>query len=388
MPAKAHIAFYANNSHLIGAGHIMRLYALAEVAAIYFDVTFLYKTCSEALLNKLKQANFTTVQIDAPINHQQLQRLGFSALFIDDYALTLAEWQQLRLLDTYLVKLDDALDNAPILADLIINPAPNCSAAYYQALAPKAQLCLGPTFTYLRQEFAQTHYQMIAQRPNILISLGGTDTKSLALPLVTALMAALPDVQMQLLLGKTHQDQAALTTLAKHKPNLSLICDPPSVAAIMMQSGLAISAAGGTLGELASQGVPTLALVTVDNQVAAMTSPLNNTWYRAIDVRTFVSSGFDANGFNTSGFHSPVTQVPPPGSISQSAINHDLLNVINAEALSLWHKKCLRQTMSDIARQLIDSQGCQRVINQLCVDLQQRRNRHDSNPRPSSNTLL
>ena len=346
--AKPKAAFYGNNSHRIGAGHIMRLYALAEAAANQFDIWFVYKTCSEALLNKLKRANFNLLKIPSKLTASELQQHKFDTIIVDDYELTDDEWHHLASTGSYLVKLDDALDDDPILADLIVNPAPNCTQTEYQNRAPHANYCLGPQFTYLRREFITSDFTPLLERPNLLLSLGGTDTKSLALPLSKALLKSLNHCQIQLLLGKPHQDQKPLEALARKHEYFYLICDPQSVAEVMMQSGLAISAAGGTLGELASQGVPTLALVTVDNQLPALTSPLNNTWYQAMDCRHYEQSE------------------------PESKSNLELINEIATQAYALWHNKCCRQLMSDKARQLIDGQGCQRIIDRLVIGLEEK----------------
>lgn len=326
----------------------MRLYALAQAGQAFFDICFIYKTCSLPLLEKLHQANFNTQQVAAPLSKDELLPHAFTAIIVDDYHLTKDEWLQLNQLNTVIVKLDDALDSQPILADFVINPAPNVNLAEYQQRAPNATFCLGPQYTYLRKEFAEQHYTSIAKRQKLLITLGGTDPKSLALPLSTAIVDALPEAHVCLLIGKVHQQQLALEQLARQHKNFSIICNPSSVAQIMMQSGLAISAAGGTLGELASQGVPTLALVTVDNQLPALCSPPNNTWYYAIDARASHSAQGDTQ------------------------INNDLLSKIKVNAVNLWHDKCFRQGMSDSARQLIDSEGCQRVIKKMIDSIQQK----------------
>ncbi|WP_417764542.1 PseG/SpsG family protein [Shewanella chilikensis] len=346
--AKPKIAFYGNNSDKIGAGHIMRLYALAQAAEDRFEINFLYKICSEALLNKLEQANFNCIQVSNTLTKNEIKAYDFEAIFVDDYELTLSEWRQLSELESYLVKLDDAIDNSPIFADLVVNPAPNCTSADYLLRAPRASYCLGPEFTYLRKEFALSKFIPALQRPNLLLTLGGTDVKSMALPLSQALLKVIPQCQIQLLLGKPHQDQTSLQWLSRQYRNFTIVCDPPSVAEIMMQAGLAVSAAGGTLGELASQGVPTLSLVTVDNQVPAMTSPLNNTWYQTIDSRDYEPSDGDTQS------------------------NRNIINTIALQTRSIWHNKCLRQRMSDQACQLIDSQGCQRVIDRLVIGLKEK----------------
>jgi len=52
-------------------------------------------------------------------------------------------------------------------------------------------------------------------------------------------------------------------------PGYELVHNPPSVAEALAGATLVVTAAGGTLGELAAMGLPALALVVVDNQAAA-----------------------------------------------------------------------------------------------------------------------
>ncbi len=342
---KARIVLYGNSSQQIGAGHIMRLLALAQAAQTQFEIVFIYKTCSDLLLQKLHLQGFSTHAINSPLNRRELMDLKPTALIVDDYYLTTSEWRILENLDIYLIKLDDALDNNTFTADLIINPAPNAPVDKYKQFAPTATLCLGTKYTYLRQEFTLCGFIPLAKRKNLLITLGGTDSKSLALPISKLLLDSFPEIEIQLLLGTVHQHQLLLEKLQKEHANFHLIYNPKSVAEIMSLSGLAISSAGGTLGELASMGVPTLALITVDNQLPALTSPLNNTWYYAIDLRNFENEDSDTSQ------------------------NQDILNQIKEQVLILWHDTCKRVHMSEQARQLVDTKGCQRIIEQLIIGL-------------------
>ena len=46
-----------------------------------------------------------------------------------------------------------------------------------------------------------------------------------------------------------------------------------------------------------------------------------------------------------------------------------LLDKVSEEATNLWHDICRRENMSEQARQLIDSKGCQRIIQKLLIGL-------------------
>ncbi|CAM4184658.1 hypothetical protein [Shewanella denitrificans] len=254
----------------------------------------------------------------------------------------------LKPISGYLVKLDDFLDNSHIFADLIVNPSPNYGAAEYALRAPNAFYCLGPSYTFLRKEFSICCLTPLAARDSVLVTLGGTDSQLLAYPISKAINELQLACKVILLLGNSHKEQAKLNKLVEQYPLFSIVYRPISVADIMINCGLAIAVAGGTLGELASLGVPTLALITVDNQLSALTSPLNNTWYTATDVRHFNAQ------------------------VSRLDANEALLSEIKTEVEMLWHDKCLRNKMSNFARRLVDSQGCMRVVEQIKIGLKQK----------------
>jgi UDP-2,4-diacetamido-2,4,6-trideoxy-beta-L-altropyranose hydrolase len=347
LQAKNRIVFYANNSHEVGAGHIMRLYALAQAAQDRFEILFIYKECTSNLIKKLHDEGFATQKISSPLQHDELASLNASAVFIDDYYLTACEWKTIANIGCFVVALDDEINTDALLADLVINPAPNTNLAEYKKRAPMAAFCFGPQFTYLRREFSNCRFVPLQSRDIILLTLGGTDSKSLALPLCKALLALPNKFKIQLLLGKAHQDQTELEQLQTQFPNFCIVSNPPSVAKHMMQAGLAVSAAGGTLGELASLGVPILALVTVDNQLPTLISAHAESWYRAIDFRHFDAAD------------------------ETSQHNIQLLKIMTEMVQDLWRDNCSRLYMSEHGRQLVDSQGCQRVIDKLndCLEM-------------------
>jgi UDP-2,4-diacetamido-2,4,6-trideoxy-beta-L-altropyranose hydrolase len=254
LQAKNRIVFYANNSHEVGAGHVMRLYALAQAAQERFEILFIYKECTSNLIKKLHSEGFATQRITIPLQHDELVSLHARAVFIDDYYLTACEWKTIANIAWFVVALDDAINTDVLLADLVINPAPNTNLAEYKKRAPIAVFCFGPQFTYLRREFSSCSFIPLQSRDIILLTLGGTDSKSLALPLCKALLALPNKFKIQLLLGKVHPDQEKLEQLQTQFPDFCIICNPRSVAEHMMQAGLAISAAGARFIRRANTG--------------------------------------------------------------------------------------------------------------------------------------
>jgi len=346
LPGNPTLAFYANASAKIGAGHVMRLIAIAQAAKVNYRILFYYRFCDSVILDKIKQCGFITQKLNKDLSFSQIESAQPIAIFIDDYQLNANDRIQLSALNCYKALLDDNLEHDIKYADLVINPAPNAKLDEYKIRAPNAVFCLGPQYTLLREEFTHVQPAGILQRPKVLITLGGTDIKSLALPLCKCVLAALPTVDILLLLAdRQHPNISELEQLARTNATFNIVINPPSVARIMADAGFSISAAGGTLGELASLGVPTLAMIVADNQVGALTSPLNNTWYQTVDLRSYTL-----------------------GAITQE--NHTLLTGIKSICQNIWYDKCRRKKMSDFASQLIDSQGCRRIIDVLSLSLQ------------------
>ena len=334
---KETLLFYGNASSRIGAGHVMRLLAVAQAAHQKgYLAHFIYKYCAEPLLKKLADNSIQTSAMGAYSFSETVKRLVSTGLFLDDYGLTEADWRDIKTIHTPVAVFDDKVSNILLPVNLVINPASDCSQEYYQARAPGATLCLGSDFTILRKEFVEgaQHIPEINRRKHILVTLGGADVKGLAVPIVAGLLQHLPDIAIDLVIGGlTQYNPVELDQLRARYPKFKVQINISNMALVMNQAGMAISAAGSTMGELASQGVPTLALVCADNQLQALTSSLNNTWYQAFDFR-YYSIGDDISEFIL-------------------------------RSLELWRNLASRQAMSIQARKTVDVNGCKRLLERF-----------------------
>lgn len=95
----------------------------------------------------------------------------------------------------------------------------------------------------------------------VLVMMGGSDVRGLGARAVEAVRAALPDAIIDLVQGAgvSATDTPAGVTVHSR-------LGPESMAALMQDCDLAVSAAGQSLFELARCGVPTLAIGVADNQ--------------------------------------------------------------------------------------------------------------------------
>lgn len=403
---KRQLTIYCNASAELGLGHWMRCLSIARAFSITdWNITFCSVETTPAALDMLvefgiEHKNLSQTRRDAApllvelmtlkdtdleqavVNVGSLLAGNTSAsmlnnkdiLLLDDYALNQTQWNELeRFVLDYahpdcLERIFESIPQIVLLNDdtehsigfqspwvkWVINPAPNVIPDDYVQHFPAAQALLGPTFTYLRPEFGMVKYMPVCQRSSILIMLGGSDVKNLSAGLVLSLVAILPDTPITLVLGAaTMWDEALSQLIAEQFPQVTIYQNPPNIPELMMQSGLAITTAGGTLGELAALGVPTLALVITDNQVAALANEHVGKWYEAFDLRDCSVKDYTQS-----------QRVPIKTGISLScrvAIK-DIPADVTQAVYSLWYNLCRRKEMSAYARQLIDTQGCDRIM--------------------------
>lgn len=372
--------FYANASAQIGAGHVMRLLALAEACQAInnehckeqsrkITLTFVAHTCPQVLQDKLGRHGFTCTFIPEHFSCEDFQDFSADVIFVDDYFLSQQQQQVFKDSSAFIVKLDDNYSDehteSLLIGDLIVNAASNANKTpiknnYLQA-NPNAIYCLGLQYALLRQEFSQKSIAPLASRQQIFVSLGASDVKNMLCPLISELIKYFQQsltVDICVLVGGLNEQALSyLQYLATLHPQLKVYSHSDQVAQLMLQSGLAISAAGGTLNELASAGTPALALVSVENQKAALQSESDDLWFESIDIRDFPRLQYNTE--NNIDFKQALP-IPAMQTIEK----------ICRQSHKIWNDLCKRESMSKIARQNIDGLGSRRVIEKLLTALQ------------------
>jgi len=129
---------------------------------------------------------------------------------------------------------------------------------------PKQNSLLGSRFIPLRKPFWDVPARSCASLPkSVLVTFGGKDCRQLTAPIVDALLASFPNLEIHAVIGAAYHAAIpeANSRLILHR-NLNA-CE---MCALMMQCDLAVSAAGQTLYELARTGCPTVAVKIAENQ--------------------------------------------------------------------------------------------------------------------------
>lgn len=262
------IGFRADANANIGFGHVIRLLSIAK-QCIEEGETVIFYTDSEEPKDLLNENGIPCEICDKYRTEYQVD-----VLVVDSYAVSREFFLDIKRNSPgiRIVYIDDLFeDTYPV--DMLIN----CNVyaerfAYldaYTELEEKGNLLLGAIYAPLREQFINiTRREISSICDNVLLTVGGGDQKGMLVKLTEKIRvnSRLKDVDFHIVVGGLPQNQDKLVELANDSKNLFVHKNVKDMAGLMRACDLAISAAGTTLLELASLGVPTICFVTADNQ--------------------------------------------------------------------------------------------------------------------------
>ena len=307
------IAFRADASLQMGSGHVMRCLTLADaLKAQGADCHFINREHSGHLLEVIRQRGYqvnslvmsaqyaqsatknivneasilqkepahaawlgSTWQTDAQETAAVLAGLQPDWLVVDHYALD-QRWEE-TLAPHYrkLLVIDDLADR-PHRCDLLLDQNLGCRPEHYaQWVSAHCQVLTGPHYALLRPEFAALRPYSLQRRQaqpalrQLLITMGGVDLPNATGQVMQALKTcALPqELRITVVMGLTAPWLQNVRELAVKMPwSTEVVVNINDMAQRMVDSDLAIGAAGSTSWERCCLGLPTLMVVLADNQ--------------------------------------------------------------------------------------------------------------------------
>lgn len=170
-----------------------------------------------------------------------------------------------------LLVLDDMNDRGHFPAKWVLNPL---LETYSECVTFPL---VGSQYALLRHSFTQRPISL-SSPDKLLITLGGTDPLALTLPIVkTLLSSGFLAKDMIVLLGADAVNADHVVCFC-HENNLAVERGVADVTPLMRQARMAVSAAGGTLFELACIGVPTIFAQVADNQTRSLEQHIPLGW--------------------------------------------------------------------------------------------------------------
>lgn len=273
------VAFRADASISLGAGHVMRCLTLADEWKGRGAETLFVSRNTPGHLGDVVRARGHAVsllpdsadrQADAAATQAALAA-GVDWLVVDHYALD-ARWERAqRPLARHILALDDMADR-PHDCDLLLDqnlPAPG----RYDGLLPAGcGILAGPRYALLRPAFhalRQRRGQGGGEVKNLLVFFGGGDASNETGKVLEALAAMdAPGLTADVVTGGGNPLKEAIRVRCEALPGCRFHCQVEDMAGLMSRADLALGATGVSTWERACLGLPTLAVSVAENQHA------------------------------------------------------------------------------------------------------------------------
>lgn len=273
------IAIRADAGYNIGMGHIMRCIALAQALMEEgCHVCFItrHDLSIEAVVKRRLDSNVDVISIEGhdDLNNELeqlsdiIRQYAIDVLVVDHYGADQAYLIEAKKMVDELVSIDD-LNLFAFPSDIVINGNIYAPDMEYKSIYGNTKFLLGPRYLLMREEFRNLPKRCAKEKvERILVTMGGSDLMGLTAKTLRALRGIGSDIAVDVVMGAAFKNKDAVEMEVSRMSNVNLLYDVDDMAELMLKADLAISAAGSTLYELAACGVPTIALVQADNQVA------------------------------------------------------------------------------------------------------------------------
>lgn len=251
-------AIYANGSEKIGMGHIIRTMAIGDVLRTNkIEVEYICSSSSVECIKFIEGKGYVVKSELSCINK-------YFFIIVDSYDIDNTK----KLVDFYrfsekVIYIDDLnlLDSYDI--DLLINYAVGAENYNYDGKAGKL---LGSKFTPLRTQFLNISYRELKKNlKNVLITMGAADEFNYTSYILKILLQSYPDLNYKVVLGMTNKNKDVIKNTFNYS-NVEFYTNVEDMASLMQNNDIAVSAGGSTIYELCACRIPTIAVITADNQ--------------------------------------------------------------------------------------------------------------------------
>lgn len=277
------VYFRVDGDSSIGAGHIVRCVSIAqEVEAQGGKAVFV--STNEESVKILQKYNFGPLLVGGDsrqFGKFDAQKLASvmnegATVLVDSYGVTDEFFDTCADLGLKVAYIDDMYtfetgslsDPVRRNARMLINYSFGFSEEDYDNVykGTSTKLLIGPKYAPVRKVFREKvgQYQVRDKVENVLITTGSTNPNKSLEKMAQGCRDALSDAHISVVVGPNASFDGSLVS----KLNLHLIKGATDLSEYMLASDLVISAAGTTLYELYTLGVPTIAVPIVENQLA------------------------------------------------------------------------------------------------------------------------
>ena len=259
------VVFLTEGGKDVGLGHITRCISLYQAFEERGVASILIVNGDRAAEGVLSGKKYKI--IDWLENHDEMISMvgGADVAVVDSYLAPYEFYEAL----SHIVRLPVYFDDDRRLdypEGIIVNGAINAEQISYPRRERLIYL-LGTGYTLLRKAFWRVPDREIRDNlETIMITFGGNDTRNMTPKVLKLLTGRHQFLRKKVVIGEgfTHTDE--IKQVIDDKTELIYGPNDETIISIMLESDIALSAAGQTLYELARTGTPTIAIGVADNQ--------------------------------------------------------------------------------------------------------------------------
>jgi UDP-2,4-diacetamido-2,4,6-trideoxy-beta-L-altropyranose hydrolase len=287
------IGIRADGGSSIGMGHIMRTLVIAKELRKTNDVFYICRDNMDKYqkgIEKVKSEGFKVLLVRDNHLLEDLKRINANLLITDSYDVDEEYFNITKAIFNKTAYIDD-MNLYYFNVDFLINQNINAEDFNYK-VNKDTKLLLGSKYVMLRNEFKNMppkHIKKIIS--DVLVTIGGGDPNHITEKILSWVHNL--DYAFHVVVGPAFNDIEYLKSFENDKIKLYFNAN---MSNLMKNCDIAISACGSTLYELAACGVPTLGIITADNQIGVANKLnifgiINNLgWYNKISKESFIKN--------------------------------------------------------------------------------------------------
>lgn len=196
----------------------------------------------------------------------------FHWLVVDHYDLDYRWENEMRACTKKAMAIDDLADrrhNCDLLLDQ--NLYENMENRYEGLVPAHCKALLGPEYALLRPEFKKAREKLRGRDGSIkriLVFFGGSDPTNETRKALYALSTVeKQDLAIDVVVGQSNPHKTEIEDYCNAMENASFHCQVDNMAELMLKADLAIGAGGSTTWERCYLGLPTVVILTAENQI-------------------------------------------------------------------------------------------------------------------------
>lgn len=258
-----------------GYGHITRCISLYQAFEERNITPIIYLNGDEKSKSFLININYELINWLTHPAQLIKKIINSDIVIIDSYYASKEFYENISKFTKLLLIVDDFM-RIDYSSGIILNGSINAESLQYPT-KKGIEYLLGTQYIPIRKAFWNNPARKYKNKiETILITFGGQDIRNLTLPVLNAVNDYNPSIKINVVFG--NKDGNILKELKNKYPNSEFYfsINDEAMKTLMLESDLAITAAGQTLYELAATGTPAIAVAVADNQKINI-----NEWHKA-----------------------------------------------------------------------------------------------------------